>query len=70
LPAFSTRSPSTCQSQAVGLDHPVMKIIKNDHVLTLGHLGLICAHQNFVVFDLDHTDREQVRVELHLASIT
>jgi hypothetical protein len=51
-------------------DHPIVKIVKNDHVLTLGHLGLIHAHQHFLVFDLDHTDGERVCVELHLASIT
>jgi hypothetical protein len=44
--------------------------IGNDHVLTLGRLGLIHAHQNFLVFDLDHTDGEWVCVKLHLASIT
>jgi hypothetical protein len=54
----------------VGLDHPVAKIIENDHVLTLGRLGLIRAHQNFLVFNLDHTDGEWVCVELHLATIT
>jgi hypothetical protein len=29
---------------------------------------LIHVHQNFVLFDLDHTNGEWVRVELHLAS--
>jgi hypothetical protein len=56
--------------RVVGLDHSVTKIIGNDHVLILGRLGLIRAHQNFLVFDLDHTDGERVCVELHLASIT
>jgi hypothetical protein len=36
----------------------------------LGWLGSIRAHQNFLVFDLDHTDGEWVCIELHLASIT
>jgi hypothetical protein len=55
---------------SVLLYHPDAKIVGNDHILTLGHLGLIRAHQNFLVFDLDHTNEEQVCVELHLASIT
>jgi hypothetical protein len=42
----------------VGLDHLVVKIVGNDHVLTLGRFGLICAHQNFLMFNLDHTDGE------------
>jgi hypothetical protein len=54
----------------VRLDQPVAKIIGNDHILTLGHLGLIRAHQNFLVFELDHTNGKWVRVELHLAFIT
>jgi hypothetical protein len=29
--------------QVVGLDHPVVKIIRNDHILTLGRLVLIRA---------------------------
>jgi hypothetical protein len=54
----------------VGLDHPVAQFIKNNHVLALGHLGLIRAHENLLVYELDHADEERVRVELHLASIT
>jgi hypothetical protein len=53
----------------VRLDHPVVKIVGNDHVLALGHLGLIRVHPNFLVLELDHADGEWVRVELHLASI-
>jgi hypothetical protein len=56
--------------RVVGLDHPVVKIIRNDHVLTLGRLSLIRVHQNFLVFDHNHTDGERVCVELHLDSIT
>jgi hypothetical protein len=54
----------------VWLDHPVAMIGGNDHVLTLGRLGLISAHQNFLVHELDHADGKWVHVELHLASIT
>jgi hypothetical protein len=54
----------------MGLDHPVVKIVKNDYVLTLGRLGLIRALQNFLVFNLDHTYEEWLCVELHLSSIT
>jgi hypothetical protein len=54
----------------VGLDHPVAQFIINDHVLSLGRLGLICAHQHLLVHELDHANGERVRVELHLASIT
>jgi hypothetical protein len=52
------------------LDHPVGQFIRNDHVLALGRLGLIRAHQHLLVHELDHANREQVHVELHLASIT
>jgi hypothetical protein len=54
----------------VGLDHPVAQSIENDHVLALGHLGLIHAHQHLLVHEVDNADRERVRVELPLASIT
>jgi hypothetical protein len=54
----------------VGLDHLVTQFIKNDHVLALGRLGSIRAHQNLLVHELDHVNRERVSVELHLASIT
>jgi hypothetical protein len=54
----------------VGLDHPVAQLIGNNHVLALGRLGLIRAHQNLLVHELDHADGEWVRVELHFASIT
>jgi hypothetical protein len=54
----------------VRLDHLVVQFIRNDHVLTLGRLGLIRAHQNLLVHELHHANREWVHVELHLASIT
>jgi hypothetical protein len=56
--------------QVVGLDHPVMQFIGNDLVLALGRLGLIRAHQHLLLHELNHANREWVRVELHLASIT
>jgi hypothetical protein len=49
-------------------DNPVAKIVENDHVLALGRFGLIRAHQNFIVLELDYDDGEWVHVELHLAS--
>jgi hypothetical protein len=55
--------------RVVRLDHPVAKIVGNDHVLALGCFGLIRAHQNFLMLELDHADGEWVRVKLHLASI-
>jgi hypothetical protein len=53
----------------VGLDHLVAQFIGNDHVLALGRLGLIRAHQNLLVHELDHADGERVHVRLYLASI-
>jgi hypothetical protein len=46
------------------------QFILNDHVLALGRLGLIHAHQNLLVHELDHANEEWVRVKLHVASIT
>jgi hypothetical protein len=55
--------------QVVRRDHLVAKIVGNEHVIALGRFGLIRAHQNFLVLELDHADVEWVRVKLHLASI-
>jgi hypothetical protein len=43
--------------QVVRPNHLVVKIIGNDHVPALGHFGLIRAHQNFLVLELDLADR-------------
>jgi hypothetical protein len=53
----------------VRLDHPVVKIVENDHILALSRFGLIHARQNFLVLELNRAGGERVRVELHLASI-
>jgi hypothetical protein len=44
--------------RVVRLDHLVVKIIENDHALTLGRFGLIRAHQDFLVLELDHANGE------------
>jgi hypothetical protein len=56
--------------RVMGLDHPIVQFIGNDHVFGLGHLGLIRVYQNLLVHELNHTDTEQFCVELYLASIT
>jgi hypothetical protein len=56
--------------RVVGLDHLVAQFIENDQVLALGRLGLIRAHQNLLVHELDNANEEWVCVEFHLASTT
>jgi hypothetical protein len=54
----------------VGLDHLVAQFNGDDHILALGRLGLIHAHQHLLVHELDHADGVQVCVKLYLGSIT
>jgi hypothetical protein len=67
--AFSGHSLPHANLRVVRSDHLVAKIIENSHVLALGRFGLIRAHQNFLVLELDHANGEQVCVKLPLASI-
>jgi hypothetical protein len=53
----------------VGFDHPDALFIGDNHVLALGHLSLLRAHQHLLVHELDHANGEWVCVKLHLACI-